>query len=72
MGGFLFVLIPAITSNPHKHFVGWEYQDTTKEDDHSIIPWVRLEDGKFPVEYYEETMRIGANWETDYLKVCFD
>ena len=65
-------LLPATTSNPHKHFVGWEYQDTTKEDDHGIAPWVRLEDGKLPVEYYEETMRIGAIWETDYLKVSFD
>lgn len=64
-------LLPAATTNPHKHFVGWEYEDTIHLDDQGHPTWVLLEDNKLPIDYTEDSMRLNARWETDMFKVSF-
>lgn len=65
-------LLPATTTNPHKHFLGWEYEDTIHLDEHGFSTWVLLEDGKLPIDYTEDNLRLNARWEIDMLAISFD
>ena len=65
-------LLPATTTNKHKQFVGWEYQDSEHLDSEGIAPWILLENGELPIDYTEEIMRIRARWDVEMHKVSFD
>ncbi|MCQ2399139.1 MAG: helix-turn-helix domain-containing protein, partial [Clostridia bacterium] len=67
-------LAPATTTNTHKTFVGWAYQDTQNAGG-SQADWIKLEKSgdnyKLPSDYYEEYMRIAAFWENDKYTIDF-
>lgn len=60
----IVTLEPFTTTNTHKHFTGFEYQDSTGN-------WIPLVDSKLPSNYYEESMRIHAVFETDMFSISF-
>lgn len=61
----IVTLSPFTTTNKHKHFIGFEYQD------YSTGNWIPLADSKLPIDFYDEYMRIRAVFETDMLSVSF-
>ncbi len=63
----IVTLEPATTMNPHKTFVGWEYQDYSKEKDN----WFLLEDNKLPIDYNADYMRISAIFEMEKFSIDF-
>ncbi|MCQ2409119.1 MAG: hypothetical protein MJ068_01085 [Clostridia bacterium] len=60
----IVTLSPFTTTNTHKHFKGFEYQD-------SLGNWIPIVNSKLPSDYYEDYMRIHAVFETDMLSISF-
>lgn len=58
-------LLPASSSLKHKHFKTWYYQKYVGD------VWTRFDITELPADYYEESLRIEAEWEYDSITIQF-